>query len=273
MAELPTKKQKRSKRTGLCALTRRRGLYVKSHLIPKALTRPAYAGASFTEAGMGRRPITRFDSWYDNGLVTRLGEDILSAIDNWAIDFLRTERMVWSGRDDDDVPGVHLFTPEHGLGIRKIAVAEPEKLRRFFLSLLWRAAATARPEFSEVQIPADDLERLRRYLLGDEKLPIGFYPATLTQIPDRGEPHNLVPLAQVKHVPDPDGGKPRQERIFRFYLDGIVVHILREPMREHVPDPSPLVVGAQDELVITIVPWTESFELKNLVTVMMESAG
>lgn len=42
------------------------------------------------------------------------------------------------------------------------------RLRLFFLSLLWRAAASTRGEFAAITLPPDDLEHLRRIVLGVE---------------------------------------------------------------------------------------------------------
>jgi len=74
---------------GFCTLTHRPGAFVKSHLLPEALTRSTVQGAPLVQYGEGRRPGQRWTSWYDAELVTRDGEDVLSALDTWAIAALR----------------------------------------------------------------------------------------------------------------------------------------------------------------------------------------
>jgi hypothetical protein len=76
---------------GTCRLTGTKGKFVKSHLIPKALTRPEEPGLPLIQGGSGKRARKRWDSWYDSELVTREGEDILSALDDWAIRYLRSQ--------------------------------------------------------------------------------------------------------------------------------------------------------------------------------------
>lgn len=53
---------------GICELTKKPGKFVQAHLIPKALTRPEFAGTSFVEtSARGQRPKRAWSSWYDNG--------------------------------------------------------------------------------------------------------------------------------------------------------------------------------------------------------------
>src|SRR5579859_649529 len=134
---------------GYCKLTGKRGTFVSSHLLPKAVTRPSKPGSPFIEAKVGLRPVRRFDSWYDKELVIRLGEDILSEYDDQGIAELRRHGLLWSGRPFDVVPDVMPLSEEQGSGLREINGVDGHKLRMFFLSLLWRAAASQRREFAQ----------------------------------------------------------------------------------------------------------------------------
>lgn len=81
----------------ICKLTKKTGKFVKSHIIPKALTKPEISGAPFVEFGMNYKQSKRcYSSWYDNNLVTREGENILSDYDDWAIRELRKNKLIWS---------------------------------------------------------------------------------------------------------------------------------------------------------------------------------
>lgn len=153
---------KRAERSDVCRLTGTPGTYVDSHIIPRALTRLSSEGEKWIEAGIGLGMKRRPDSWYDSNLVTRAGEDILSDIDSKAIDELRRHRLVWSGWGlDDRLRNDELISAAGHASHRLIRLARPDVLRVFFLSLLWRAAASTRPEFSDVVVSASDLEDLR----------------------------------------------------------------------------------------------------------------
>ncbi len=130
--------------------------------------------------GGGSRPTRRWTSWYDDELVVEEGEAILAKQDDWAIAALRKHRLVWSGWGSaTSLPGNHAPPSKKGLGLRIVSGIDPHKLRLFFLSLLWRAVATTRPEFAEVIVPAADLDTLRQLLVEGTPAPLEFYPTTL----------------------------------------------------------------------------------------------
>jgi hypothetical protein len=150
---------------GVCKLTGKSSEFIKSHLLPKALTSLGVAGERRISGGQGSRPKRSWTSWYDEELVVKEGEEILADYDNWAIAELRRLELVWSGWGTKS--SLPLETPEwfdpklKGFGLRVVECANPEKLRLFFLSLLWRAAASTLPEFGEINLEQDELERLR----------------------------------------------------------------------------------------------------------------
>lgn len=85
--------------------------FVKSHLIPRALTPPRVDGIAFPQLGGRRRPLRRFDSWYDLQLVSQEGEAILADLDAYAIDELRRLKLVWQSFG----PMLSLSTSDHML--------------------------------------------------------------------------------------------------------------------------------------------------------------
>ena len=263
--------------TDTCKLTGAKGRFVKSHLIPKALTRPEAPGLPLIQRGSGRRQKIRWDSWYDSKLVTRQGEDILSDLDDWAIRYLRDQKLIWSGWGPMTVLGsYHTPIPGTPWGLRKIKVDDPDRLRLFFLSLLWRAAASELPEFSEVVMPAVDLDQLRKMLVSQSLEPISFYPIVLTQLSTMGIIHNMTPLAQVKHIPELAGPQDeptaRDIPIFRFYFYGLVAHVHRHAVDDgYSKKLGDFFVGAAGELTVTTVTYQHSFEHENLSYVMAET--
>jgi len=61
---------------GTCRLSGTQGKLVKSHLVPKAFTRPEEPGLPLIQGRPGQRAVRRWDSWYDAHLVTRHGENM-----------------------------------------------------------------------------------------------------------------------------------------------------------------------------------------------------
>jgi|SRR6202051_1447249 len=258
---------------GICKLTHKPGIFVSSHLIPKALTKPEKSGLPFVQNGYGKRPSRRWSSWYDERLVTREGEDILAALDDWAIAELRKHKLVWSGwgpmqalADGHDAIG------ETGFGVRSVRDIDGKRLRLFFLSLLWRAAATVRPEFSEITIPSEDIERLRLMVLSSDPEPPTFYQIQLTQISTLGIIHNLTPLAMTKTIPAYGESPERTVAFFRFYFDGLVVHIHSDNTNQEITQQlGSLVVGLDSSITVSTVTYEISFQRKNLDRLIAEA--
>lgn len=212
--------------SGVCQLTGTRGPFVDSHIIPRALTRLSTTGEKYVETGIGLDVQRRADSWYDGRLVTRVGEDILSDIDSKAISELRSHRLVWSGWGSDDrLESDEILSADGHGNHRLVRFSYPDALRIFFLSLLWRAAASTRPEFSQIVLAASDLEDLRIRVLNQNPGPPQDYPIQLFQLVTRGAAHNRTPLLEHKRVINPDCSLGPEISYARFYFDGLVSHI------------------------------------------------
>lgn len=177
---------------GRCALTGKEGPYVEAHILPKALTRPERPGAPLIQRRSGQRPVRRWSSWYDSNLVTAEGEAILERYDNWAINVLRSQKLVWSGWQGAASLAADGFSllPGTPWGIRRVSGFDTKLLRLFFLSLLWRAAASTLAEFQEVRLPPATMEALRRMIEQENAFPLHFLPISLTQISTFGVVHN-----------------------------------------------------------------------------------
>jgi hypothetical protein len=225
------------------------------------------------QGGRGSRPVRRWDSWYDPQLVIQEGENILTALDTWGIGELRKHQLVWSGwgparqfsMKPDPIPGTDWC-------VRDIRGIDPIKLRMFFLSLLWRAAATDLPEFSEVSVPPTDLERLRLMLLANDPNPLSFYPARLLQLSTVGETQNLTPILRDMPIQNFDGTPDRSVPIFRFYFDGLVASIHRHASDDgYTTSLGALVVGHSDRLLVGTLPYETSFQQVNLMKIKAEA--
>ncbi|WP_139119884.1 hypothetical protein [Xanthomonas graminis] len=267
-----TRKKKPAQRTrhGYCKLTGRPGAFVKSHLIPEALTSPSQPGAPLFQYGDGPKPSRRWTSWYDSELVTRAGEDILSALDTWAIAVLREHKLVWSGWGEAvELGELHTKFSEH-LGIREVSL-DTKKLRTFFLSLLWRAAASERYEFKDVVLPSKDLEVLRKIVLGQEEPDPDFYPVQLTQISTKGLMHNQTPYPDIKYIPDIENENtaPYPMKTIRFYFDGLIAHFATElPPSHNASNLGNIVVGTEPTVVLSTVTFEDSMQGREMYAVL-----
>ena len=272
MSEAKTKlssPRKRPPNLGVCKLTGDQGKLVKSHIIPKALTKPAYEGGIFWQAGAGNRPQRRRTSWYDQQIVTRKGEDILSDLDSWAIKFLRKNRLVWSGfgpvvSANVDIDIGQMAEELSGYGIRRIEVADPTYLRKFCLSLLWRASVSTLPEMQEVSLGSKMERKIARYLCDDFDLPQELLPCEMIQHHQVGFIHNQTPIKDTKEWPTKYGNVIKTDT-YRFYFDGLVLHfgIGNQTVTKQVAM-SEMAVGYSTTLHVTCVPWHRSREKENL---------
>lgn len=258
---------------GRCALTHDEGEYIASHLIPKALTGPSAPGRPLIQIQSGKNALRRWDSWFDDRLVILKGEKYLTDLDTWAIKTMRMHKMVWSGWGGaDSLHGHFQILPGSPWGIRRIKGIDTLKLRLFFLSLLWRAAATSRSEFAEIDMPENELEVLRTMLLASQALPISFYPVSLTQLSTKGVIHNMPPIAQYKKIPSLIPGLPhRLERIYRFYFDGLIAHFRLPDGNSSPQKVGALVLGATNDVVVSTVAYESSFQKENFDIVLSES--
>lgn len=211
---------------GTCKLCGNHGRFVKSHLIPLALTRLSRTGEKYIETGIGLGVKSRANSWYDGLLVTREGEDILAAIDARGIEILRQHKLVWSGWSAGENISSLFVSLGQAVGTRKVEIAQSEHLQLFFLSLLWRAAASTRQEFAEIQLPVATLEDLRLRVL--HQVPGAFedYPVQLFQTTTLGVEHNRAPRFESKFMPLAAGtGWGNEVDYVRFYFNGLTSHI------------------------------------------------
>jgi len=211
--------------SGVCKLTGQHGLYVKSHIIPAPLTRLPTNGKKIVEAGIGRGVKSRFVSWYDNELVTRVGEDILEEIDTSAIEVLREHKLVWSSWGaENELKTDDLLTSTGESALRLVQIQRAKELHIFFLSLLWRSAASSRPEFSDVKLPADTVEDLRQRVLLKDPGAFSDFPVQLFQIISKGTLHNRTPLLE-RTVVQLEPGETWEIEYVRFYFDGLVARV------------------------------------------------
>jgi hypothetical protein len=199
-------------------------------------------------------------------LVTQEGEEILATYDNWAINELRRLELVWSGWGNktslpsEDWKG----TFPRGYGLREVRCSNPNKLRLFFLSLLWRAAATDLPEFHAIGVNVDELERLRIMVTTANPYPLDFFPIRLLQVITKGFDHNLSPVSLDwghAHV----GSEQIRMRLFRFYFDGLITHFHRDDGNKMMEIMPAHLIGFSSDLRVQTQTFEDSFQFKNMM--------
>ena len=203
--------------TGVCALTGIEGKFAKCHILPRALTKPEINGGKFLQIETKRKFLTRNDSWYDRSLVIEEGERILRDLDTIGIEFLRERNLVWSA-----IKPIGHVKLEQGIptgnseGVLNVTVSNPVQLRKFWLSLLWRSAASRIADMDKVTLPDGDLEKIRGEICGEINSDPFFYPVSLFHLCTTGMRHNVSPYFRYFDKPSPFNCYAR------IQMDGIV---------------------------------------------------
>jgi hypothetical protein len=210
------KKQK----SGVCKLTKKRGKYVKSHIVPKALTPKEVPGGPMVQSNGHDRPKKRFDSWYDPRLVIRKGEDILASIDNDAIKEIQRLKLAWKYWDDASELEVEPNRAGAAIGLRSLSNVNHVTLAKFAISILWRAGASDMLDLQGFQVSEKLLEQSRQVVLGSCELDPKVFPIKVFQYVTKGPLHNLSPMNHVMTRPDGTA-----EKFFRIFANGVFFHI------------------------------------------------
>ena len=138
-------------------------------------------------------------------------------------------------------------------------------MRKFFLSLLWRAAASDLHEMSFVSLPQHDINILREYIAFDKILAKNFYPVELFQLSTVGEIHNHTPIMKTKAVPSGIEGVFSPVDFVRFYFDGLIAHIrVGATALDHVERFGPLFLGQQKETGVVTISYETSLQRDTL---------
>lgn len=257
---------------GICKLTGAKGTFVKSHLLPKALTRPLEHGEVRVEAGEGSRPTKRYDSWFDKTIVTRKGEDILEAYDTFAIQELRNHKLVWSSWPSGELtlPSEEIEPIAEDWGLRRIRFKDPKRLRLFCLSLLWRAAVTTRFGFTTISLSKDRLEMLRSMVEKGNAEPFEHFPVSIIQLTTSDGWHISSPTKETKYFEDVDGMQ-RQIGLYRFFLDGLVIHIEDETDDPILHRYKGIALGENEEQLVMTRPFAGSHQEERINGLMQDA--
>lgn len=265
---------KDKKKEGVCKLTGEQGVYVKSHILPNALTGRDGKAEPFFEVGLGGKRVKRFSSWYDYNLVIAEGEKYLEKIDDIAIKELRKNKLVWSGwgrsnKINDDK--LYWQDEDKSIGFRVIENFDSIFLRLFIKSVMWRCLASERNEFSHLPRDVVDIFRLRDSVLNLDPGDYLDYPMLVTQIVTRGLTHNHTPVFETMTFPAVDDKPSFEIDYFRVYLQGLIVRMivsLRPSQEESLGN---FILGRSDNMVASIIPFESSRQRENIHEVIKAS--
>jgi hypothetical protein len=199
----------------------------------------------------------------DSGIVGEKGEERLRDIDTTASKIFRELGISWryfpltkdAKRQEIGALDSQLIT---------IPDCHTEVLRLFFLSLLWRSAVSTRFEFAEIILDKDSIEALRRVVLGIDQPNAADFPCVLVLLTNAGEPQVHAPMAQTIDMKGMGFDLPNVP-IFRFFLDGLIVHMGRKRNDLELLDTwGKRVVGVSRELFLIGRPYEGSSQQINL---------
>lgn len=256
-------KQKKLKKTGFCQLTGEFGPFQRSHILPKSLTKLSESGERYREIALNSRPLWRSNSWYDYNLVTERGEKILSKIDDLAIDELRKHKLIWSGfgpKWKNAPTSYYLDEP-----IRKLSGLDTKLLRLFFISLLWRAAASQREEMSDISLPKHVLDTLKIMIVRNQSGEPSFLPMYINQISNIGIHHNRTPINERVIINDIEWDTTR------FYFEGLICHIVHSYDESFIKGLESVFLDASSELFVVTHRFEDSRALSDLNEVIHAS--
>ncbi|MDJ0992218.1 MAG: hypothetical protein QNI90_01465 [Dinoroseobacter sp.] len=231
-----------NEKLGTCSLTGTKGKFVKSHILPKALTKPAVSGAPLMQTTFGQGLKKRFSSWYDPQLVVRKGEDILADADSEGIRELRRLGLIWSS---DAFPPQPLEQLSPGLSLLEFCDIDASKIWRLFAACVWRASASKLMDLDYFDLSTDLEDKLASCLL-DGTCDFNAVPISLTLLTTVGEIHNHSPTVEKMPVP----GSVEMVDIARLYLDGLIAHMHLHVSEREIPPSGALFLGFDNRLVV-----------------------
>lgn len=256
------------KKVGVCALTGNHGVYVKAHIIPLAVTRLEQVGLRVRQTGLDIIPGWRSTSWYDDQLVTQLGENILQSIDNEGINELKRNKLIWNGWDSkwNQLPNKYISQRiNENLAVRKLSNLNVNSLRLLYLSILWRSISSNRKEMSYVK----DLcplkkELLRNIIINMDASDYFKFPMVFNQISTRGTLHNRTPIYEERNFNDILIG------CYRIYFNGLICSIYDTTDQNLSQKFNKLVLGQFPETLVILNTWKSSREYEEMKSMIQD---
>jgi hypothetical protein len=218
-----------------CKLTGIEGHSVKAHIIPKSFYRidpDERKPNKIVTNTKGQYPRRSPNGIYDSNIVTEEGERIFSPWDDYAAELLLNKRSDFTELFKDDKCVAY-----------QIENYDYEKLKLFFLSVLWRTSVSEHVFFKKVNLGRHE-NIVRDTLLQGKAGDSDWYAVSLAAWSDHPGGMGIM---------DPFREKYFGINYYRIYLEGYIVYIkvdkriAKEPLHsiQLTPD-SPLIVVARE---------------------------
>ena len=261
---------RRNKKSGKCLLLGSEGPFARSHIIPRFVGDKALGQAHRIEMReLGERPKLVFNSWTDPELCGQKGEERLRDIDTAGSKVFQKQGLSWRHFPLTDA-SKRTELGDSEIELIELSEVDATTLRMFFLSVLWRCAASTRVQFAEISMPPAHLEYLRQIVAGETEPNDSDWPATLLLLTSKGEPQIQAPMAQEIDLRSLGFDLPSVP-IFRFFFDGLIVHMGRSPADDTLLDNwGGRVVGVDDKLTMMGRPYEKSWQEDNLYQLQHE---
>lgn len=184
-----------SNRTGVCKLTGIPGRFVDSHIIPRSFFERSREARNEPLAILSSHESSRVKTsrigLYDNELVTADGERYFAKLDDYAAKLLFTRPT--RSQYIRDSNGFILRSEGRVLGYT-VDKFDYAALKLFFMSILWRISASARPELKAIKVEHED--ELKQMLLTTNPGSAEEFSVLLYRYSDQGPQPSLLPFNQ-----------------------------------------------------------------------------
>jgi hypothetical protein len=168
----------------VCKLCGAENKLVKSHIIPKFMFKKMkdddnvfYEVVYNLDTGKLKSKKTQIEDYDKNILCETCDNKILGGIyESYA------QKAIYGGELPEEVsPKCENYqNPNDGAEYSICKNFDFQKLKKFYLSILWRASITDRPFFSHVNLGQKHEEKIRNILLNNEKVSKDEYPIVIT---------------------------------------------------------------------------------------------
>jgi hypothetical protein len=208
---------------GICRMCGEERKLIEAHIIPRSLYpfengEPLVKTYKDTPTGEVRQGASRKGE-YDSGIVCEECERLFSKPDDYACDLFKRRFDDW-------------FTVRTGVRLRdrmryyECDTFEYDLLKRFVLSLLWRAHHSQRSFFKRVDVGPKHEKKLKQFLTSEAPIPPETYPFTLRCFDSR----------EHQVVMDPVRERIQQRTYYRFYF----LHFILDVQVDNRSMPYPL---------------------------------
>lgn len=237
---------------GICKLCGNENKLVKSHIIPKFMFKKMknednifYEAIYNLESNKIKTKKTQIEDYDKNILCETCDNKILGGIyESYA------QKAIYGGELPIEVSPkcVNYQNPNDGAEYSICKNFDYQKLKNFYLSVLWRASITDRPFFNYVELGKKHEERIRTILLNNEKISQDEYPIVITSfMRTENTLENLI--AEPRRIKTKSGLNG-----YMFLIDSLQLIIYVNSPKHKITDEIKKLSMKEDEMITMHVP-------------------